>query len=200
MVRAPAKVSCFDTGQVFETAPCTNLERTVKENGNTFRLNGTFHVTDDVMFYATCSEGFRPGGVNRRGTFPPYDADFLTNYEIGWKTSWADDRLRFNGAIYKGDWDDFQFSFLGENGLTNVTNAGAATLEGVEVDLQWAASDSFTLYGGLALQKAELAKTSASCWIPTASRSEAECLRRTIPRRSHLKARACPRPRSSKQT
>jgi iron complex outermembrane receptor protein len=152
------EVSCFDTGQVFETAPCTNLERTVKDDGNTFRLNGTFHVNDDVMFYATFSEGFRPGGVNRRGTFPPYKADFLTNYEIGWKSSWADDKLRFNGAIYKGDWDDFQFSFLGENGLTNVTNAGAAALEGVEVDLQWAATEAFTLYGGLAFQKAELAE------------------------------------------
>ena len=73
-------------GQVFETAPCTNLDKTVKQNDTTFRLNATFHATDDVMFYATWSEGFRPGGVNRRGTFPPYKADFLTNYEIGWKT------------------------------------------------------------------------------------------------------------------
>ena len=150
------ELSCFDTGQVFESAPCTNLDKTVKQNDTTFRLNATFHATDDVMFYATWSEGFRPGGVNRRGTFPPYKADFLTNYEIGWKTSWADNRLRFNGAIFKGDWDDFQFSFLGENGLTNVSNAGNAQLEGVEMDVQWAATDSLTLYGGLAFQKAEL--------------------------------------------
>ena len=148
--------SCFDTGQVFESAPCTNLDKTVKQNDSTFRFNATFHATDDVMFYATWSEGFRPGGVNRRGTFPPYKADFLTNYEIGWKTTWADNRLRFNGAVFVGDWDDFQFSFLGENGLTNVSNAGSAKLEGVEMDVQWAATDSFTLYGGLALQKAEL--------------------------------------------
>ncbi|HYJ41387.1 MAG TPA: TonB-dependent receptor, partial [Steroidobacteraceae bacterium] len=148
--------SCFDTGQMFETVPCTNLDRTVKQNDTTFRFNTTFHATDDVMFYATWSEGFRPGGVNRRGTFPPYKADFLTNYELGWKTTWADNRLRFNGAIFKGDWDDFQFSFLGENGLTNISNAGNAQLEGIEVDVQWAATDAFMLYGGLAVQKAEL--------------------------------------------
>jgi iron complex outermembrane recepter protein len=151
------EVSCFQA-EAFENAPCTNLDRTVKDDGNTFRLNGTFHVSDDVMLYATFSEGFRPGGVNRRGTFPPYVADFLTNYEIGWKTSWAGDRLRFNGAVFRGDWDDFQFSFLGENGLTNVTNAGAARLEGVEVDMQWRATDAFTLYGGLALQDSKLAE------------------------------------------
>jgi iron complex outermembrane recepter protein len=150
--------SCFDTGQVFETAPCTNLDKTVEKEDQTFRLNASFQATDDVMFYATWSEGFRPGGVNRRGTFPPYKADFLTNYEVGWKTSWADNRLHFNGAIYVGDWDDFQFSFLGENGLTNITNAGKASLQGIEVDLQWKATDSLTVYGGFALQKAELAE------------------------------------------
>jgi len=148
--------ACDPTMGTFETAPCDNLDRTVKQNDSTFRFNATFHATDDVMLYATWSEGFRPGGVNRRGTFPPYKADFLTNYEIGWKTSWADNRLRFNGAVFKGDWDDFQFSFLGENGLTNISNAGNAKLEGVEMDVQWAATDSFTLYGGLAIQKAEL--------------------------------------------
>ena len=150
------EVACFDTGQVFETAPCTNLDKTVKTERHHVRFNVTFHATDDVMFYATWSEGFRPGGVNRRGTFPPYKADFLTNYEIGWKTAWADNRLRFNGAIFKGDWDDFQFSFLGENGLTEISNAGNGAIEGIEVDVQWAVTDAFTLYGGLALQKAEL--------------------------------------------
>jgi iron complex outermembrane recepter protein len=151
------EVSCFQA-EAFEDAPCTNLDRTVKQNDSTFRLNATFDITDDAMIYATWSEGFRPGGVNRRGTFPPYTADFLTNYEIGWKTSWLGDRLRFNGAVFRGDWDDFQFSFLGENGLTNITNAGQARLEGVEVDLQWAATEAFTLYGGLALQDAKLAE------------------------------------------
>jgi iron complex outermembrane recepter protein len=150
------EASCFDTGQVFDTAPCTNLDRTVKQNDSTFRANATFHATDDVMLYATWSEGFRPGGVNRRGTFPPYKADFLTNYEIGWKISTADNRLRFNGAVFRGDWDDFQFSFLGENGLTNVTNAGSAKLQGIEMDVQWAPIDGLTVYGGIALQKSEL--------------------------------------------
>jgi len=149
--------SCF-LPVAFEDGPCTNLDRTVKQNDSTFRFNATYHVTGDAMIYATWSEGFRPGGVNRRGTFPPYKADFLTNYEIGWKTEWADNRFRFNGAVFAGDWDDFQFSFLGENGLTNITNAGQATLQGVEVDVQWAATDAFSIYGGLAFQTADLSE------------------------------------------
>jgi len=170
--------SCDPTLGTFETAPCDNLDKTVKQNDSTFRFNATYHATDDVMFYATWSEGFRPGGVNRRGTFPPYKADFLTNYEIGWKTSWADNRLRFNGAIFKGDWDDFQFSFLGENGLTNISNAGNAKLEGVEMDVQWAPTDSLTIYGGLALQKAELGEDFCKSIDPATGKpyKEAPCI------------------------
>jgi iron complex outermembrane recepter protein len=151
------EVSCVDTGHVFSTAPCTNLDKTVKANDHIFKFTATFHATDDAMFYGTYSEGFRPGGVNRRGTFPPYKPDFLTNYEIGWKTTWMGNRLRFNGAIYKEVWDNFQFSFLGDNGLTNVANAqDGADLQGVEMDLQWAATEGLTLFGGMAIQEGKM--------------------------------------------
>lgn len=135
----------------FHGAPCTNLNKTVNENGHTPKVNLSYRITDAAMVYATWSKGFRPGGVNRRGTFPPYKADFLKNYEIGWKTTWAANRLRFNGAFFVEDWDNFQFSFLGQNGLTNVTNAKGARIEGVEADLNWAANEHLQLGGGVSL-------------------------------------------------
>jgi outer membrane receptor protein involved in Fe transport len=104
----------------------------------------------------TYSEGFRPGGVNRRGTFPPYDADYLKNYEIGWKTTWMDNRVRFNGALFMLDWDDFQFSFTGENGLTNITNAGGARITGIETDVEFAATERLVISGGLSWLDAQL--------------------------------------------
>ena len=117
----------------------------MKEDGDTKRLNVTYHATDDVMLYATWSEGFRPGGINRRGTVPPYHSDFLTNYELGFKTTFAGNRVRINGALFQDDWDDFQYSFLGANGLTEIRNAGQARIKGFETDIVWAVSDSFTL-------------------------------------------------------
>ena len=72
--------------------------------------------------YATFSEGFRPGGVNRTGDLPPYKADFLTNYEVGWKTSWLANSVRFNGAVFVEDWEDFQFSFLGPSSVTQIAD------------------------------------------------------------------------------
>ena len=65
-----------------------------------------------MLFYATWSRGFRPGGINRRGSIPPYDPDFLTNYELGAKISFGRGS-HFNFAIYQEDWKDIQLSFLG---------------------------------------------------------------------------------------
>ena len=139
---------CFDPTD-FRRAPCVNLDKEIKEDGNTKRLNLTYHVNDDVMLYATWSEGFRPGGINRKGTLPPYTSDFLTNYEIGFKTTWAENRLRLNGAVFQEDWEDFQYSFLGANGLTEIKNAGQARIKGIEADLVWAVSNGFTLSSSL---------------------------------------------------
>ncbi len=127
---------CFGPPQIGGT-PCTNVDKSTKDTGVIHKLNLTWEATDDALAYFTWSKGFRPGGINRRGTLPPYGADELTNFELGWKTSWFDRRLRFNGAIYRLVWDNIQLSFLGANGLTEIRNAGNARIHGVEFDIGW---------------------------------------------------------------
>ena len=60
------------------------------------------------------SRGFRPELASIGRVFYPAlcTADYLTNYEVGWKTTLFDGMLRFNGAIYQQEWKKFQFSFL----------------------------------------------------------------------------------------
>jgi len=151
---------CFSSESV-NGGPCTNVDKGTKDSGNTTKLSLTYRFDDERLVYATFSEGYRPGGVNRRGSLPPYSPDFLTNYEIGWKTSWADNRLRFNGALFRQEWDDFQYSFLGQNSLTQIANAGQARVDGLEGDLLWAATDNLRLSAGFALLDAKL--TQAYC-------------------------------------
>ncbi|MBF6024071.1 TonB-dependent receptor [Lysobacter niastensis] len=140
----------------FNGAPCEVFDKTVKESGNLGKANLTWQITPDKMVYATWSEGYRPGGINRRGTLPPYLSDYLTNYEMGWKTSWADHRLVFNGSVFHQEWEDFQFSILGANGLTEIKNANQASIDGLEMDLNWAATYNLTLGGGVAFYDAKL--------------------------------------------
>jgi outer membrane receptor protein involved in Fe transport len=124
---------CFGPPEV-AGSPCTDLDKRIKDSGFVHRLNLTYKPNDDLLFYATWSRGFRPGGVNRRGSFPPYKADYLTNYEAGAKISFGRG-AHFNLAGYIEDWDNMQVSLLGENGLTVVRNVAKARITGLEADL-----------------------------------------------------------------
>ena len=119
------------------------------------------------MVYATWSKGFRPGGINRNGggKLPPYKPDYLTNYEIGWKTTWMDNKIRWNGAFFWEDWKNFQFSYLGANALTIITNAGSARIKGVETNLDYLVMPGLTLSGGFSWLEAKLTQT--FCGDPT---------------------------------
>jgi outer membrane receptor protein involved in Fe transport len=117
---------------VVEGSPCTNLDKETSDTDFIHKLNLTYEINPDALVYATWSRGFRPGGINRRGTLPPYGADQLDNYELGWKTQFG--AFRFNGSIYQQDWDGIQLSFIGANGLTEIRNAGIARIRGIEMD------------------------------------------------------------------
>ncbi len=124
-------------------SPCTNLgvwngsgvdPVRAKGDGFTWRFNVNYKPVDGVLLYATASRGFRPGGINRRADVAPYESDFLTNYEFGWKTTLMPG-LRFNGAVYQQNWKKFQFSYLGANSFTEIHNGPDARIRGVDLDL-----------------------------------------------------------------
>jgi iron complex outermembrane receptor protein len=125
-------------------SPCTDLGVVAngkiqpvraKDTGFTYRFNAQWKPEKNLMFYATWSKGFRPGGVNRRVDVPPYAADFLINYEIGWKTTFGP--LRWNGDIFHEKWNAFQFAFLGLNSFTEIHNAKNASINGLETDISY---------------------------------------------------------------
>ena len=141
----PGTGTCFGP-PIVEGSPCTNVDKVTSDTDFIHKLNLSYDITDDVMVYATWSRGFRPGGINRRGSLPPYFPDTLDNYEIGWKSQFGNFHL--NGAIYQEDWDDIQLSFLGQNGLSEVRNAGVARIRGIEIDFGYRANGlSFNLGG-----------------------------------------------------
>jgi iron complex outermembrane recepter protein len=152
----PANSSATDIiiAPVVPGSPCTNLginngtsvsPKRTKGDGLTYRANATWKITDDHLLYGTWSKGYRPGGINRRGSLPPYDEDTLTNYEIGFKTTWADGAVRFNGAFFVQQWKSFQYAFLGENSFTEIRNGPDADIKGLELDVNWKAATGLTI-------------------------------------------------------
>jgi iron complex outermembrane receptor protein len=142
---------CFDT---------KILDDTAQGNDWAFKGNFEYRINDDKMIYVTYSEGFRAGGVNRARVegIPKYGPDFVENYEFGWKTTLAGGAVRFNGAIYLLDWNDFQFGFLdfAVSNLTIVQNVGNSQTKGVEWDIAWAINDANTLTFAGSYNDAEL--------------------------------------------
>jgi len=151
----------------FHGAPCQDLNARTTGSGNTPRINLQYKFDPGKMVYATWSKGFRPGGINRNGggKLPPYKPDYLTNYEIGWKTTWMDNKVRWNGAFFWEDWKNFQFSYLGPNALTIITNAGSARIKGVETNIDYLVMPGLTLSGGFSWLDAKLTET--FCGDPT---------------------------------
>lgn len=125
--------------------PCVNVDKKQVESGVIWRGGLRFKPNDDLMFYATASRGFRPGGNNRRPGINPYTSDTLDNFEIGWKTRLGGN-IYFNGAAFYEKWKSLLFGLSppGANGITNTYNAGDARVYGVEGDIT-------ARFGGLTL-------------------------------------------------
>ena len=129
------------------------------------RANLSWKFSDDGLVYYTWSQGFRPGGFNRSSGFVGgasplagsfvtpigFAPDTLTNNEIGFKTQWLDNRLQFNGTLYREDWKNVQISLFDPGllgNLTFTTNGPNYRVNGFETDVQarlvWGLSAQFT--------------------------------------------------------
>jgi iron complex outermembrane recepter protein len=113
----------------------------VTEENSTVKFSVSYNITDDKMVYALYSEGYRNGGdnIDRPGLVlkGPYDPDFLQNYEAGFKSQWADGKLRLNLTGYHMVWDNYQLGVVDPGPLYAVVviNVGNAEINGVELSL-----------------------------------------------------------------
>jgi outer membrane receptor protein involved in Fe transport len=175
----------FDRGQSDSVYGCRNIDPCTPANGtfdlfNISQANSghkskatlSWKPLQDVMVYATYSEGFRPGGFNQGvglilktsplyGKFSVprfYDSDTLKNYEIGWKTQLFDHRLQFNGAIYDEEWSNVQLQLYdavlyGNSGFT--VNGPNYRVRGIEGDVVFRVTDQLTLNSSFAWNRSQ---------------------------------------------
>ncbi len=145
-----------------------------KDDGFVPRVNYTW-ANYDKLAYFTYSEGFRRGGVNSArpqsvfgvpGVFPPpagtlneYEADTVKNWEIGTKTEWLNNTLRWNFTTYYMQWDDIQLQI--EDTITGffvlgTINAPEAGIIGADTWLAWAPTENWDFASTIGYNKAEL--------------------------------------------
>lgn len=119
------------------------------------KISLDWNVTDSAMMYLSVSRGFKSGGFfggfpsNGPSSIVPYDEETVIAYEVGLKSQWLENTLRFNVALFHYDYQDAQgfYSVLDPNGLllTRLGNVGDAEHDGMEVELLWAPTERFSL-------------------------------------------------------
>ncbi len=143
-----------------------------KENW-TPSLNVQYDLTEDVMLYATYSEGYKAGGFDARGVngFSAGATDFLSRsyntlalgaenfefgqeeaetLELGAKMTVLDGTAELNVALFQTNYTDMQVSVYDGIFGFNVLNAGEAEVRGLEMDGRWRPTESLLLTAGLA--------------------------------------------------
>lgn len=119
-----------------------------------------FHLTDNVLAYATYSQGYQQGAaIIMQVNNPIADPTEVDNYEIGFKYATADNRLIFNVAAYDMDIKDLQRTQAVPlpNGTfaTIINNIDGMKTKGVELDTRWSPTENLFLYAGAAYTDAE---------------------------------------------
>jgi len=161
-----AGLSATQAQQVFNAVRAPDTAQT-----DGFIYKGSIQVTPtpDTLIYATYSEGFRPGLLNRPGgatngagfTVPfELETDEVQNYEIGWKLDLVDGQLRFNGSAFYVDISNLQTTIF-DPSITNLffsDNAANAEIYGVEGDFTVApyALPGFTFAGAFSILDTEI--------------------------------------------
>jgi iron complex outermembrane receptor protein len=123
-------------------------------NSVTPKIGLDWFWTEDVMFYAGITKGFKSGGFNLLAVQPSYDEEEVWSYEIGTKGRYLDGRLQLNASAFYYDYDDLQVGKVVQLNAT-IENAAAATIYGAEVELKALLADNLTIDWGLSLLETE---------------------------------------------
>jgi iron complex outermembrane recepter protein len=118
------------------------------------RIALRYEVTDDIMLFASATEGFKSGGWNGRPNTAPtataFGPETARTYEIGARTELFDSMLRFNATLYRLDVEDLQllsgFNVPG-GGIAFVTrNTGGLEATGLELEAYLSPTDNLDFF------------------------------------------------------
>lgn len=132
-----------------------NPKATVKSSKFVPNLTFDWKYADDAMLYATAAKGFKPGGIDttqNTGFVDEVSRQFkpenLLAIELGSKNEFFDRRVRLNTSLFYNDYTDQQVPVnvqIGALPQTGTINIGESETYGVELALDWAATDNLAL-------------------------------------------------------
>ena len=113
----------------------------------TYRVGIEWDFAENSLFYAGFEHGYRAGGVDVSAVAPTYDPEFIDAFTVGAKNRFLDNTLQLNVEAFYWEYMDQQVSYFAQlNGGPAFLIANAeSTIQGIDVDILWAASDNTTI-------------------------------------------------------
>ena len=152
----------YTTSQVIPAVPLTVVDagNSASFDALTGRLGFEFGVTERQMVYVSAARGFKSGGFTPRYVAPvaaplPFDEESVDTVEMGTKWESAGGRSRINAAAFHSKYEDIQLVLFDTFGAPINQNGGDATIKGLELEVQFAISEIFSLAASLAWLDAE---------------------------------------------
>jgi len=134
--------------------PTCLVDTVLKYHEPTGKLGLDYRI-GDALLYASFSRGYKSGGitgvyVTDIGAKAPYNPEFINAYEVGFKSTWADKKLRLNGALFYYDYKDLQaFGLVGNE--FRIFNISKSRVSGLELESSWLPISGFQWDFGLGL-------------------------------------------------
>lgn len=145
------------------------VPRSQDEQKVTPRIAYSHAVNDDMMIYASITNGFKSGGWNAReavaATALPFGPEEIWAYEAGIRADWMDGRLRTNITAFYSDLEDLQTtSAYAGDFLT--TNAGGLEVTGLEAEITAVPTDNWQIFAAIGLQDPKYVDLAGGCVTP----------------------------------
>ena len=123
------------------------------------QLGVTYAINEEMSVSAFYKRGYRAGGVDvdTIGSVDLYDAEYLDNFEVAFRSLHLNGDLMFNANAYFGTWKDQQITIYVNGSLfdTDTVNAGKSSIYGVELEMQYRLSNDTQIYASAGVAKTE---------------------------------------------
>ena len=141
------------------------FDESAKWSETTPKIGVDYRFNEDVMFYASYSEGFHSGGYFGRNQSVQdfantYEPEFAESWEIGMKAQFFDNRVQVNAAAFYNDFEGKQEATVKLDSSTNtvvtaIDNVGSVDYLGFEVETRWLVNENFNVFATVGLLDAE---------------------------------------------
>jgi len=143
------------------------------EDKFTPRIAYAHRFTDQLMMYASATNGFKSGGWNARGSsstaLQAFGPESIWSYELGMRGEWMDGRLRTNITAFYSDLEDLQTTSATQDGQFLTTNAGGLEVPGIEAEITALPTDNWNIFASMGWQNAEYQDLVGGCTVPNAN-------------------------------